>query len=373
MRTLHKYLLRDFLAQFGTTLAVITLVLYLGGVMRGLDFIARGVPGGILLRIFTFNIPYFLTMSIPVSVMVAVLLQFGRLSLDGEFTAMRAGGLAIWQMISPILLASAALSLLCLLIQYEVAPESRFARRLALANVDELDPIDLLDEGRFVRFPGLEIYVTRKSGRTIEDVEVYDLDSGGDITQTIRARDGTVNVSPEDRLMRVRLNQVQVQYPDPDNPTDLTRARVIDMDVYEFDVNYDELIRNTRITRNLKDMRAWELIDCIHHTEKYFPNLEPRRRESQRMRALVEAHKRVGLSLACLGFCLVGIPLGVTSRRRESQAGIPIGVGIIMLFYVIMVAADSLRDVTWILPEYILWIPVFGTQIAGLLLIRRLP
>jgi lipopolysaccharide export system permease protein len=373
MRTLHKYLLRDFLTQFGISLLVITLVLYLGGVMRSLDYIARGVPGGVLLRIFTLNIPYFLTMSIPISVMVAVLLQFGRLSLDGELTAMRSGGLSTWQIISPVVLASIGLSFVCLLFHTHIAPESRFARRQALVNVEDVDPLDLLDEGRFVRFPGLEIFVAQKSGRNLQDVEVIELNDKREVIQNIRANSGTLTLNPDDKLMRIRLDKVQVSHPDAEAPTDMTRARIIDMDVYEFDVSYSELMDSNSVTRNIKDMRAMELMDCIRNVERYFPNLDPRRSESTRMRALVEAHKRIGLSLACLSFCLIGIPLGVTSRRKESQVGIPIGIGVIMLFYSVMAASDSLRNLPWIFPDYLIWIPVIACQIQGIRMLRRLP
>lgn|GEM_PF-664171 len=373
MKTLHRYILRDFLVIFGMSLAVITLVLYLGAIMRGLDYVARGVPGSVLLMIFTYNIPYILTYSVPISTVVATLLLFNRISTDGEFTAMRSGGLSTWQIISPVILAGGVLSLLCLVIHYEIAPESRFARRKALVSVDELDPVDLLDEGRFVRFPGLDIYVTEKDGHHLEDVEVYKLNDEGEVVQTIRARDGDVILHPEDKLMRVELNQVQIQHPDADQPQDLTRAQVIDMRNYDFDVSYQELTDKSQVSRNIKDMRARQLVSAIRNVQDYFPRLSGFRLEEMRMKALVEAHKRVGLSMACLSFALLGIPLGMTSRRRESNAGIPVGVGMVIVFYAFIETASGLRNQPWLFPDYIIWVPVLASQLAGVFLIRRIP
>lgn len=373
MKTLHRYILRDFLVIFGMALAVITLVLYLGAIMRGLDYVARGVPGAVLLRVFTYNIPYILTFSIPIGTVVATLLLFGRLSMDGEFTAMRSGGLGTWQIISPVVLAGGVLSLLCLLIHYEIAPESRFARRRALVSVEEIDPVDLLDEGRFVNLPGLKIYVTEKNDHFLEDVEVHELNNEGQTVQTIRARDGEVVLHPEEKLMRVKLNQVQIQHPDPERPDDLARATVIDMDVYEFDVSYQEFLDNNEISRGIKDMRARQLIRTIRAVEEEFPELHGLRHEQQRMKALIEVQKRIGLSMACLGFTLLGIPLGMTSHRNESNIGIPVGVGMIILFYAFIETAGGLRYQPWLFPDYIIWLPVVASQVAGLLLIRRLP
>ena len=373
IKTIHRYLLRDFLTTFAMALAVMTLMLYMGAVMRGLDYVARGVPGMVLVKIFALKIPYLLSFSIPISTVVATLLMFGRLSTDGEFTAMRAGGLSTWQIVSPVVFAGAALSLVCLLIHYEIAPESRYARRVALVSVDELDPMDLLDEGRFVSFPGLEIWITRKRGNQIEDVEIYDLDDDGKPTQTIRARNGEIRVIEEAKRMRVSLNDVQIQYPDPDSPQDLTRAHVIDMDAYAFDLNYAEKMRGGPPARNIKDMRALQLIRAIRDPDRDFPHHSPHRREEVRMRALVQTHKRLGLSMACLGFVLIGIPLGMTNPRRESHAGIPIGLGMVIVFYAFIMAADSLRYQPWLLPDYIIWIPVIASQLGGLLMIRKLP
>lgn len=341
--------------------------------MRGLDYVAQGVPGGILIKIFTLNLPYILTFSIPISAMVSTLLLFGRLSLDGEFTAMRAGGLSTWQIISPVVFGGAMLSIASLLIQYEIAPESRFARRKALANVGELDPVDLLDEGRFVRFPGLEIYVTQKDGHNLDDVEVYELNEEGQTIQTIRAQNGKITLFPEDKLMRVKLNNVQVQHPDSDNPSDLTMARIIDMETYEFDVSYQELMDQGKIARSIKDMRAKQLTQAILFPEEVFEKLEPVRQEKNRMKALVEYHKRIGLGMACLSFTLVGIPLGMTSKRSESSKGMPIGVGIVILFYAFIETANSLRYLPWLFPDYLIWIPILLTQIWGILMIRRIP
>lgn len=373
MQTVHRYIFRDYLVNFLMALTVMTLVLYLGAIMRGLDYVAQGVPGGVLIKIFTLNIPYILTFSIPISAMVSTLLLFGRLSLDGEFTAMRSGGLSTWQIISPVVLGGTLLSLASLLIQYEIAPESRFARRKALADVGELDPVDLLDEGRFVRFPTMEIYITEKDGHNLTDVEVYELNDSGQTIQTIRAQDGKVSLYPEDKLMRVKLNQVQVQHPDAENPADLTLARIIDMETYEFDVSYQELMNQNKLVRSIKDMRAIQLTNAIIHPEEVFKKLDPLRQEKNRMKALVEYHKRIGLGMACLSFTLVGIPLGMTSKRKESNTGMPIGVGIVILFYAFIVAADSLRDFPWLLPDYLIWIPILVTQMGGLLMIRRIP
>lgn len=373
MSTLHRYLFKDYLMNFFMSLAVTTLVLYLGSVMKGLDQISNGVAGGLLLQIFSLNIPNILTFSIPISTLVASVLLFGRLSVDGEITAMRSGGLGIWQIISPVVFCGVILSLICLVIHNEIAPESRYRLRSALLNVDQMDPIDLLDEGRFVRFPSLVFWISEKKGYDLKDVEIYELNDEGVTVQTLRAQTGKVIPYPEEKSMRVHLNEVQVLYPDEIHPEDLTRARVINMESYDFDLDFASLIRNNTPFRNIKDMRIKQLFTTVRHVDEYFPDLNGRRLEETRMKALVEIHKRLGLSMGCLSFALLGIPLGMTNRRKPSSKGIPIAVALVIIFYAFFIGSDSLRNFPWMFPDYLIWIPVICWQLTGIWLIQRIP
>jgi lipopolysaccharide export system permease protein len=264
-----------------------------------------------------------------------------------------------------------ALTLICLIIHVDVAPKSRFALRKALVNVQEIDPVDLLDEGRFVKFPRLEIYITRKNGYKLRDIEVYELDGGGKVVQTIRAKTGTVEPKPDLMLMRVMLQDAQVQYPDSDNPEDLTRARVIDMENYDFDVSYEDLLKNKNIVPKIRDMTASQLLSSIEDVNLFY-DLQGSKREAFRMQAIVEGHKRITLSLACLGFTLIGIPLGIKSKRKESSVGVGVSLIVVIVFYGFTITAEALVRKPWMYPEMILWIPTVIFQAGGLLLLRRM-
>ena len=92
IRVFNRYLLGDFLKSFFLTLIVLTFVMYVGAVVQAIDYMSRGISGWLILKIFALNIPFTLTFVIPMSVLTTVLLHFGRLSADGEITAMKACG-----------------------------------------------------------------------------------------------------------------------------------------------------------------------------------------------------------------------------------------------------------------------------------------
>lgn len=372
MKTLHRYVLRDFLTIFGMSLLVTTLVLYLGSVMKALDYIAQGVPGTVLIQVFTLNLPYIFTYSIPISCLVASLLLFNRLSLDGEITAMRSGGLSTMKIIAPVVLCGFVMSMLCILIQSQIAPESRFNLRRALTHVSEVNPMDLLEEGRFVEFPKLAIWINEKKGNHIEDVEIHERNEEGQLVQIINAHSGDIRNLPEIMEMRVRLHRVQVQHGNPDDPRGFLNAQVVDMEEYHFDLNYNDLLKKDQLHRNIGDMRMGQLVAVIRNPGESFANLDEYKKEKIRMRALVDTHKRLGLSLGCLSFTLLGIPLGMNRSRRESNLGIPIGLSMVLVFYTFISAADSLRYSPWLYPDYLIWIPVLLWEIVAVYYIRKL-
>ena len=113
MRVLNRYFLADFLSYFILTLLVFTFVMYLGGMIKAIDLMSQGISGKIILQIFAYQIPYILTFTIPMSTLTATLLLFGRLSIDGEITALRACGLSLSQIVSPVLLLAVLLTLVC--------------------------------------------------------------------------------------------------------------------------------------------------------------------------------------------------------------------------------------------------------------------
>src|SRR5580698_7063386 len=152
MKTLHLYLARQMMATLGMTVFVFTLVLLLGNVIKEiLQLLIRGQATlGLALHSILLLIPYVLAFSLPIGMLTAALLVFGRFSADQELTAARASGISLMSLITPVLLLSVAVSRLCAWLNMDLGPRSRVEYlnlkdeiMTDLANVD-------LPEGRFI-------------------------------------------------------------------------------------------------------------------------------------------------------------------------------------------------------------------------------
>lgn len=371
MRILNKYIAHDFIAAFLLTLVIFTFVMCVGSVVKAIDLLARGVSGVYIFQVFAYNIPFILTFSIPMSALTTVLLQFGRLSFDGELPAMKACGLSMWQVIAPVILISIVLSFLCVYLNNAVAPRSHFAQRQVLVKVGMEEPVNLLEEGRFVRdFPGMMVYVGKKDRKQVTDVVVYEMEEGR-VLRSVRAKSGQMRADKAGQALLIDLYNVRIDQPDADRPLDPTRARYLNAEHYPVRLDFSELLRKGKINKKTVDMTYSELIRAIRDIRSAYPDLETDDLLKQRMAMVVEANKRLALSLSCFAFALLGAPLGMRSRRKESTVGVAISLLLVFAFYFFIILANSLVGHPEFRPDIIVWIPVLVAEALGFYMIYR--
>ena len=372
MRVLNKYIIYDFLITFTMTVMIFTFIMCVGAVVKAIDLLSRGVSGWFILEVFSYNIPFILTFSIPISVLTTILLQFGRMSFDGEITAMKACGLSMWQIVSPIVLLSIGLSIFCFYLHNSLSPKSHFAQRKVLVKVGMEEPVNLLEEGRFVKdFPGLMVYIAKRDGQKVHDIVVYEMNDEGSVVRNIRAKSGELKADKTNQVMLIDLYDVRIDQPDKNHPLDPSRSRFLNAQHYPVRLDISDLLDDGKITKKTPDMTYMELIHAIRDVRGAFPDIENDDLLKQRMKMVVELHERLALSLSCFAFAMLGIPLGLISRRRESSIGIGISLMVVFLFYFFIIIADSLvKSPEWH-PDLIVWIPIIIAEVVGLVLLEK--
>ena len=105
MKTAHRYVFQEMMPYFFLSVAVLTFLFMINKIFVLLDLVInKKVPLGDTLVLYFSLVPFVLSLTIPMSMMVATLLAFGRLSSDMEITAFKSSGVHIFNLIFPVLL-----------------------------------------------------------------------------------------------------------------------------------------------------------------------------------------------------------------------------------------------------------------------------
>lgn len=274
MRILHAYIARGFMAAFGVTLVVFLFVMAIGNIFKVIDLFSRGVSGVLILKVFSYGIPFSLIFAIPMSILAAVFLHFSRLASDREIIAMKACGISLWYALRLPLLAALALSAVCVYINCNVAPDSHYARRKVLSKLGIETPLSLLDEGRFIRdFPNLTVYIGKKSGSLMKDIVIHQLGPDGGIARTIRANSGTVAISRDNPgKIQVNLYRVRIEQPDEEHPDDLARVQRLSAEEYPIEIDVQGMVNRDIVWKKRADLTMAEIAKALRRSARFVPS-----------------------------------------------------------------------------------------------------
>ena len=273
MRILNAYITRNFLATFTVTLLIFLFIMALGNIFKVIDLFSRGVSGALILKVFSYGMPFSLIFAIPMSVLAAVFLVFSRMANDREIVAMKASGISLWQVIQPPVIIATFLCLVCIYINCNLAPNSHYQRRLFLGGIGVETPLSLIDEGRFIRdFPGLTLYIGKKEGFKLSDIVIYRFGDSG-LKQTIRAKSGTIVVNEQNRnKVHINLRQVRMDQADENNTDDLAISRQFSAEEYPLDVDMSEILGKSIIYKKRADLTSMEILRSIRGSVLFVPS-----------------------------------------------------------------------------------------------------
>ncbi len=97
MRLLSRYFVREMLLPFFFSLLMITFILFINFLLRAIDrFLGKGLDVLTILEYLFLNLAWIIALSVPMAVLLATLMAFGRLSEDNEINALRASGVGFY-------------------------------------------------------------------------------------------------------------------------------------------------------------------------------------------------------------------------------------------------------------------------------------
>jgi lipopolysaccharide export system permease protein len=414
---------------------LITLVFVLNLVFRELGHVlSKGLPLGIILEFFALNLAWIVALAVPMAVLLACLMAFGRLSSDNEVTAFKASGVGLVRLSRPVVVTSAVLAAGLVVFNNTVLPEANHRLRLLASDISRKRPTVDLEPGVLYRgIPNFDVMVSRIHEREAWSraygVMIDDHSTDG-VRKTIVADSADVQVDLRTGLLHLTLYHGEIHEVNLNELGSYRRLRFprhrITLQVpgmvlvrHESDYRGDreksagmmlrEIRENEALLREHQERlaeRVWRTAlrhlpwlgeeapdstsDKLRLFRRSLNDLGAVRAEYQRLLSeaqseiaiirtyqrtinslRVEVHKKYSIPVACIVFALIGCPLGVMARRSDLAVSGGIGLFFFLFYWACLIGGEELADRGYIPAFWAMWTPNFVVGFAGLYLLFR--
>ena len=360
MRILTRYILREVVSHALIGAAVFTFVLFTRDLGRILELVVRNsAPLPSVAEVFFFTVPVALTYTIPMGVLVGILIGLSRLAADSEITAMRAGGLGVWTFLRVISIFVLVAWLLALGNSVYLAPRSLAALGKLQDNLKSSQAsFEVQPRVFYEGFPKHILYV--------QDVKAM---SGGALWKGVFLADLTDPSSPRISLARegllvsqgpdtldLHLTNGSTHETDPKNPD---QYQISTFQTTDIPIRIPATQNNQEHEpTSLHEMKVADLLRVAGTADPV-----------TRRWHLIEYHSRLALPTACIVLALVGIPLGLSSKKGGKSSGFVVSMLLVFLYYSVSLIGVSFAKQGRLSPVAGVWLADFVFLIGGAFLL----
>jgi LPS export ABC transporter permease LptG/LPS export ABC transporter permease LptF len=359
MRILTRYILKEISSHSLLGLLVFTFAIFIPRLGHLLELVVRHslpLPG--MMTLFMLPIPSILVLTVPMAVLVGTLIGLSRMAADGEVIATRASGIGLSQFVRPVLLFAFAGWALTLWMSLFLSPQAgRELNRMEAGLKASQVPYEIQPRVFIEQFPNLLLYLQDVTGSRARwrGVFIADTAQRDQVKVTLAESGVLVNEAANNRLV-IHLNQGMTHEIDPQNPAQYS---VISFTNTDIPVPLDQ--GSAAGTETLPP-QLLSIQQLIHQTHT----------PSQRQAALVELHYRFALPVASLVLALVGISVGLSTRKGGKALGLILTMALVFIYYMIMVFGLSFAKQGRLPPFIGLWLANVIFAAAGVVMLAQL-
>jgi LPS export ABC transporter permease LptG len=371
-RLVERYIIWAVLPYLLLSLLLLTAILFAQQAGRFGDLLVEArVPPGMIADLALSVLPNVLVFTLPMALLTGILIGFSRMGSDSELVAMRSAGVGTWQMLWPVLLLGALLTIPSLYVNLELSPDSarslrHVGTRAALYKLDSpVEPRSFsvigARDSSAKETPVYVIYVRDGDrqrgqwGRVFLHTEMKD----GSV-RIVTARSGRIDSAGEQS--ELVLSDVTLT----------TLPKITSWGQGEYST---ERLEQWRI---ILETGRKELLDSLRHDEAEVRLNEmgwsalsvyaASKTGAENREASILLHKRLALSLSPLMFAFFGATLGMRVRKGGRGIGVLLSVLAMLFYYLVMLAGEQLARAGTVTPFVGAWLASLVTVVCGLVL-----
>ncbi|MEO6307483.1 MAG: LPS export ABC transporter permease LptF [Nitrospiraceae bacterium] len=343
LRTLlDRYIFTELLSPFSISLGALCFVMLTRELLRLVELlVSKGVGIMAVLEVFAHLMPSFLVLTLPIAGIIASITAFGRLSFDKELVAMQTAGLSLMRLARPVLIfALLVFGLTVWLAQWGQPWSSINLKKVAL-NLLRDQLVLALEQGTFNEpIPKIMIYVPDGTPEQATTGIFVSDERKADEPRIIVAQQFEVIMDASTDQVALRLHHGVIH----------SRANQADQYEYVSFASYDlKLPLNQSGYSATEERPSYDAI-IAQLTQSQW-------RDPSALRRLMEYYKDLAFPTASLVFCLLGVPVGIASKRSGRIGGFAVGVLAVIVYYTLNVTCEFLVTTAHLPPFAGAWIP----------------
>ena len=362
MRIFTRYILKEVVSHGLIGIGVFTFVIFMRDVGQLLELIVRNSAPIPSVAEFSFLVlPKALTVTIPMAVLVGILIGLSRMSADSEVTAMRAAGVGVRRFVWIIALFGLMGWLLALGNSLFVAPRSATAlARLQNNLASTIATANVQPRVFYEDFKNTVIYVQ----------DVKSASGGTEVWRNVFQADISTPVSPKVTIAQEALVSTAEK--------DAIHLHLVNGEEHQTDVHAPEqssilAFNETDVVLNLPPMPrpVQEAIPVAQLTTRELLRQSYNPKKELARWYWIEFNRRLALPTACLVLVLIGIPLGLSSKKGGRGAGFVLTIVLVFIYYFIFLTGIQFAR-NGKLPVLLgVWLANIIFALIGLLLLWR--
>jgi lipopolysaccharide export system permease protein len=380
IKKLHLYIIKESFGSFLFGVAVFSILFILDYVFNLIDlFLSKGVSFFLVLKLFAFALPNILRLAIPMAVLFGILIAYGKLSEDNEIMAMKSSGISYKTLSLPTIILICIISFFLLFFNHFLSPAMNSNFRNLYQEILTKRPLIKFNEKTIVKLGEYRLYANKvnRKNNILYEVNMYKFENKDDYYYGYEDKKNDKKsffLQNNSKTWRIAASSAKVEfyqngtlffiydgYWQKVNPSDINNMTYMTFKSYCFFLPLAEIIKEQ--TLSISEMSSPEILKTIKTYKEQgilFTAGE------------IEFWIRWIYALSPIAFVLIALPIGIMSGKSGKTTGFGIGLGITLVYYVLLILALTLSEKEYAPANLIMWLPNVTVTAGGICLFIKM-
>ena len=407
MKILERYILKENFKPFVVSLMVTTFVMLLDKIIDLLNLIIEKHLDIItIISIFGLSLPFILALTIPMAILLASIMSFGRLSVDNELIAFKSCGINIYTLLRPTVIAALFISFFMVYFNNAVLPQTNHMLKNMMIKANYRRPATAIVPGTFNSMKNYTIYVKERIDDELFGILIYNREKTK-FPQTISAERGKIELANGGNSLKAILYNGQMHERDQKNPDkyNISEFKRFTLNLPDLGYKMNQEGTDYRGDRELSSNAMQEIvnerknkieliqteiediqsnIDEINSNEEDVIDKKELKKNYNRLnlkkdkittlnsdvrKYQVEIHKKYAIAFACVIFVLIGAPIGMMTKTSGVGMSFSVSAIVFLIYYGALTLGEELADKGVVSPFLAMWISNIVFGIIGIYLV----